>query len=106
MTGAAAAGATTLSGAGFLASSGGNADSTGTTTIRHHIGDDARAALVAAQVPGVAVAVDDTVPAGTVQLVIGGDYNGIGKPVTGHATTPTPTSANPQRTAIDGDCIF
>ena len=72
--------------------------------MRHHSGDDAAAALVAAQVPGAAVTVDDSVPAGTVQLVIGGDYNGIGQPV----TQETPTDGGPagdERTAADTGCI-
>ena len=106
VTGAAATAAATLTGAGFAASSGGNADSTATTTVRHATGDDAAAALVAAQVPGAAVAVDGTVPAGTVQLVIGGDYNGIGQAVTTQAPASDASSPAPARTATDTSCIY
>ena len=108
VTGAAAAAATSLTGAGFVAASGGNAASAATTTVRHHTGDDAAAALVASYVPGAAVTVDDTVPAGTVYLVIGGDYTGIGQPVT--TTTQAPaadtSSASGPRTATDAGCIY
>lgn len=102
--GAAATAAEALTGAGFDAGSGGNADPTATTTVRHHSGDDAAAALVAAQVPGAAVTVDDSVPAGTVELVIGGDFNGIGAPVT--QGTPTDGgSTGGGRAATDTGCI-
>lgn len=106
ITGAAAAGATALGSAGFRAGSGGNATRTGTTTGRYHSGDDAAAALVAAQVPGAAVTVDDSVPAGTVQLVIGGDYNGMGKAVTATSSAASSTAyAGNERTATDTSCI-
>ena len=94
---------TTLTTAGFEASSGGNADPTDTTTVRHHPGDEAAAALVAAQVPGAAVSVDDSVPAGTVQLVIGTDYNGIGQAVTAPSRPPTAPATSGRRT--DTSCI-
>jgi LCP family protein required for cell wall assembly len=101
VSGAAATAADALTAAGFAASSGGNADSTATTTVRHHSGDDGAASLVAAQVPGAAVTVDDSVPEGTVQLVIGSDFNGIGQAVTKAA----PTDGGNQRTATDTGCI-
>jgi LCP family protein required for cell wall assembly len=104
LSGAASTAATTLSGAGFDASSGGNATSTGTTTVSHRTGDEAAAALVAAQVPGAAVTVDDSLPAGTVTLVLGADYNGIGAEV-----DPSSASGGPaadQRTATDTSCIY
>ena len=104
--GAASTAATALEGAGFQAGSGGNADRTATTTVRHRTGDDAAAALVAAQVPGAAVAVDDSVPADTVQLVIGTDYNGIGKAVTAAAPAASSSAAaSDVRTAEDAGCI-
>jgi LCP family protein required for cell wall assembly len=105
VSGAAAQAATTLEDAGFSASSGGNADPTDTTTVRHATGDDAAAALVAAQVPGAAVALDDSLPAGTVQLVIGTDYNGIGQAVTAQAPTSDGGEAEDARTADDASCI-
>ena len=99
--GVAADTAAALEGAGFAATSGGNADRTGTTTVRHAPGEEAAAALVAEQVPGAAVAVDDSVPEGTVQLVIGTDFNGIGQQVTEQA----PVAAE-ERTAADASCIY
>jgi LCP family protein required for cell wall assembly len=103
VSGAASTAATALTAAGFGASSDGNADHTDTTTVGHRAGDEAAAALVAAQVPGAAVAVDDSLPAGTVQLVIGTDYNGIGQPVTAQA--PAATGETNERTAEDASCI-
>jgi len=105
VSGAASTAATALTTAGFQADSGGNADPTDTTTISHATGDDAAAALVAAQVPGTAVTVDDTLTAGTIQLVIGGDYNGIGQPITPAAAPAEPTPPTDQRTATDPSCI-
>lgn len=101
-SGAAATAATALTDAGFSASSGGNADSTDTTTISHAAGDEAAAALVAAQVPGAAVTVDDSLPAGTVQLVIGTDYNGVGAAVSAEESSE---EAEAPRTATDTTCI-
>jgi LCP family protein required for cell wall assembly len=103
VSGAAATAADELSNAGFEADSGGNADPTDTTTVLHAPGDEAAAALVAAQVPGAALAVDDSLPAGTVELVIGSDYNGIGQAVT--APEPAPEDAESGRTADDPSCI-
>jgi len=74
--------------------------------VRHHSGDEAAAALVAAQVPGAAVTVDDSVPAGTVQLVIGSDYNGIGQAVTTQEPMPDGSAAGNERTATDTSCIY
>src|SRR3954471_3359081 len=106
VTGAAAEAADALSAAGFVASSDGNADATDVTTISHAAGDDARAAAVAAQVPGAAVTVDDSLAEGTVQLVLGSDYNGIGTAVTAPvASTTDGTYAANERTAEDTSCI-
>jgi LCP family protein required for cell wall assembly len=105
VSGAAASAATELTSAGFTASSGGNAELTDTTTVGHRTGDDAAAALVAAQVPGAAVTVDDSLPAGTVQLVLGGDYNGIGQDVTPEEPTTDGGLTSNERTATDTSCI-
>jgi LCP family protein required for cell wall assembly len=107
VSGAAATTADALTGVGFAASSGGNAPaSTDVTTIRHAPGDEAQAAVLAAQVPGAAVAADDSLPAGTVVLVLGSDFNGIGQAVTAPTTTPQPgTYAASERTAEDTSCI-
>jgi LCP family protein required for cell wall assembly len=103
VAGAAAGAAEALMTVGFHAVSDGNATATDTTTIRYHPGDEAAAATLAAQVPGAARTADDTVPAGTVQLVLGGDFNGIGKPVT---VAPASSSADGgARTAVDTSCI-
>src|SRR4051794_3605126 len=106
VTGAAADAADALSAAGFDASSGGNATATDVTTISHATGDDARAAAVAAQLPGAAVTVDDSLAEGTVQLVLGSDFNGIGTAVTAPvAQTTDGTYATSERTAEDTSCI-
>ena len=112
VTGAAGTAATALTKAGFHASSGGNGTRTGTTTIRHRTGDDAAAATLAAQVPGAALAVDDSLAAGHLTLTLGTDFTGFGQPVT---IAPTTSSAAPvtvpgsyvtkQRTASDTTCI-
>ncbi|GHE13047.1 LCP family protein [Klenkia taihuensis] len=109
VSGAAAGAAGELTAAGFAASSGGNAPATATTTISHRTGDDAAAATLAAQVPGAALAVDDSLAAGTVSLVLGTDFTGVGQQV----ATATPTEdpvvpgsyVNPERTAADTSCI-
>jgi LCP family protein required for cell wall assembly len=106
VNGAAANAAAALTAAGFVASSGGNADPADTTTVRHPAGAEAAAALIAAQVPGVAVVADDDVPAGTVQLVIGGDFNGIGTAITAAAAEPSSGEAPEPRTATDTSCIY
>lgn len=108
VSGAAATAATALTDAGFAAGSGGNADPTDSTTVSHAAGDEAAAALVAAQVPGATVAVDDSLPAGSVQLVIGTNYNGIGQAVTAEeAAEPTDGGvAGEARTAADSTCIY
>ncbi|MGY1804656.1 LCP family protein [Blastococcus sp. SYSU D00922] len=105
ISGAAATAATALADAGFDASSGGNADSTERTTVLHAPGDESAAALVAAQVPGAAVAVDDSLAAGTVQLVIGGDWNGVGQGVTPPEETSGGEPETNERTATDTACI-
>jgi LCP family protein required for cell wall assembly len=107
VSGAAATAADALSAAGFDASSGGNAEAaTDVTTISHAAGDEALAAAVAAQVPGAAVTVDDSLPAGTVQLVLGSDFQGVGAAVSAPvAATPEGTYATSERTAEDTSCI-
>ncbi|SEO70681.1 LCP family protein [Trujillonella endophytica] len=92
--------------AGFPVAGTGNADSADytQTVVRHAAGDEALAATVAAAVPGVLVELDDTLTAGTVQLVLGEDFTGIGVPVT--AATPADEVAGEDlRTAQDTTCI-
>ena len=107
VSGAAATAADALSAAGFIAGNGGNAAAaTDLTTISHATGDEALAAAVAAQFPGAAVTVDDSLPEGTVQLVLGADSNGVGAAVSAPvAEAPEGTYATSERTAEDTSCI-
>ncbi|MGY1781215.1 LCP family protein [Geodermatophilus sp. SYSU D01036] len=104
--GLAADAASELGAVGFPVTSTGNADSSDyeRTTIRHAAGDEALAATLAAQVPGAVTEVADDATTGTVQLVLGSDYNGVGQ-----ATTPPAESSSaptePARTAADTSCI-
>ena len=106
VAGAAADTADALTAAGFDGRSDGNADPTARTTISHGAGDAAAAALLAAQVPGAAVTVDDSLPAGTVELVLGEDYEGLGQAVTPEVPAePEGDSTTGERTAADSTCI-
>jgi LCP family protein required for cell wall assembly len=107
VSGAAATAADALTAAGFDASSGGNADAaTDVTTISSASGDEALAAAVAERVPGAAVTVDDSLAAGTVLLVLGSDFTGVGAAVSAPAAdTPAGTYATSERTAEDTSCI-
>ncbi|WP_448627004.1 LCP family protein [Geodermatophilus sp. URMC 64] len=103
--GLAAETATALGTAGFVATNGGNADSSDytTTEIRYAAGDEARANTLAAAVPGAVLTQVDDATTGTVQLVLGSDFNGVGQAVT---PTPTvPTEGEDPRTAADESCI-
>lgn len=105
VSGAAATAADALAGAGFVATSDGNAPAMATTTINYATGNEAQAAVLAQQIPGSAMAADDTITDG-VQLVLGSDFNGIGQPVTVAAALPTDGSyAATERTADDTGCI-
>src|SRR3712207_2134720 len=106
VSGAAAAAAEALGGAGFVAGNGGNADEAADlTTIRHAPGDEARAAALLAQVPGAAVTVDDSLPDGTVHLVLGADFNGVGQAVTAPPAEEPGGYDTRERTAEDTSCI-
>ena len=102
VSGAASTAAAALTDAGFGAEAG-NAEPTDTTTVAHRTGDEAAAALVAGQVPGAAVTVDDELPEGTVSLVIGSDFTAIGQAVS--APAPSGDEPPPARTADDASCI-
>ncbi len=104
--GLAADAAAELETAGFAVSSTGNADSSdyAQTVVRHAAGDEALAATLAAQVPGARTEVSQDAGSGTVQLVLGSDFNGIGQPT----TPPAPSTDAPvetPRTAADTTCI-
>ena len=106
VTGTAGTTAQALTAAGFAAASGGNATRTTVTTISAGTADAARAALVATQVPGASVTVDDSLPTGTVQLVLGTDFTGLGQAVTAPVVTTDPDAyVTTERTAEDTSCI-
>jgi LCP family protein required for cell wall assembly len=108
VSGAAARAATDLTSAGFAATSGNAPAGTAQTTVRYPTGSEAQAATLAAAVPGAVSTADDTVPAGTVQLVLGSDFNGIGTAVTatGDLVDVPNSYATTQRTAQDTSCIY
>ncbi|WP_236824564.1 MULTISPECIES: LCP family protein [unclassified Blastococcus] len=91
---------------GFPVVSTGNADSSGyeQTEIRHAAGDEALAAALAAVVPGAVVRLVDDAAPGTVQLVLGADFNGIGQAVTAQPPS-APAEGEGARTAADTGCI-
>ncbi|MGY1672462.1 LCP family protein [Geodermatophilus sp. SYSU D00710] len=95
-----------LEAAGFTVTATGNADSSDyeQTVIRHAAGDEALAATLAAQVPGALTEVSEDVGSGTVQLVLGSDFNGIGEPTTPPEPAGEPSAEAP-RTAADESCI-
>jgi LCP family protein required for cell wall assembly len=100
--------ASALQAAGFVVSSSGNADSSSytTTEIRFAPGDDALANTLAASIPGAAVKQMDDATKGTVQLVVGKDFNGVGKAVTASPAPSAPaTQGEDARTAADTSCI-
>jgi LCP family protein required for cell wall assembly len=106
ISGLAGSAATSLGGAGFVVAGTGNADSQDytATEIRYVAGDEALANALVAQVPGATLkAVDDAV-SGTVQLVLGSDFNGVGQAVTAAPVAPV-TEGEDQRTAADTGCI-
>ncbi|PWW24996.1 LytR family transcriptional attenuator [Geodermatophilus normandii] len=104
--GAAAQARSALEAAGFRVTGTGNADRSDhdRTTIRHAAGDEAPAATLAAQVPGALTEVADDATPGTVQLVLGGDFSGIGQAVPPPTSSPA-APAEPARTAADTSCI-
>ena len=108
VAGVAGTAADDLTGVGFTVASTGNADSTAytATEIRYAAGDESLAATLASQIPGATTAQVDDVAAGTVQLVIGSDFNGIGAALSAPAATTAATvEGEDPRTAADVDCI-
>jgi LCP family protein required for cell wall assembly len=100
--------ATALQKAGFVVSSTGNADaSTYTKTeIRYAAGDEALANTLLGSVPGATLTASTDVAKGSVQLVLGSDFNGVGQAVTATPTSPAPaTQGEDARTAADTSCI-
>ena len=107
ISGLAASASTDLTAKGFVAGTTGNADSASytATEIRHAPGEEALANTVLAAVPGASVVEQADVPAGTVHLVLGSDFNGVGQKVTTTAAPETSDAAEKPRTAADTDCI-
>ncbi|MGY1620445.1 LCP family protein [Geodermatophilus sp. SYSU D00691] len=105
-SGLAASTAEELSAAGFDVVSTGNADSAAytATEIRYATGDDALANTLAAAIPGAQTVQSDEAPQGTVELVLGSDFNGVGRAVT-TPETPSPAEGEGARTAADTGCI-
>ncbi|MGY1641370.1 LCP family protein [Geodermatophilus sp. SYSU D00703] len=104
--GLAASAAAALGGAGFTVAATGNADSSDyeTTEIRYAAGDEALARAVAAVIPGAKTTKSEDAATGTLQLVLGSDFNGIGQAVTAPEQEPA-AETEPPRTAADTDCI-
>ena len=76
---------------GFVSGGVGNlpGGTAATTQIRYRAGDEAKAQLVAASVPGAELVADPTMAGGSVVLVLGGNFRGIG------TATPKDTAAPP-----------
>ena len=106
ISGLAASAAGDLETAGFVVTGTGNADANdyAQTLVRHAPGDEALATTLAGQIPGSVVEVDDTLPAGAVQLVLGEDFNGVGVPTTVQPA-PGEVVGEDLRTAQDTSCI-
>jgi LCP family protein required for cell wall assembly len=107
--GLAAETATGLQAAGFTVASTGNADSTDytRTEVRFAEGDEARARAVLQAVPGAKATKSADATAGTVQLVLGSDFNGVGQAVTEQPAAAEEPAAEGKdaRTAADTTCI-
>jgi len=107
--GLAAEAAGQLTGAGFGVAGTGNADSSDhqVTEIRFAPGDEALAATLATVVPGATSTPDPDGTSGTVQLVLGSDFEEIGQPLTAQpaATTAAAAPVEEVRTAADTSCI-
>ncbi|GAB3357533.1 LCP family protein [Modestobacter lapidis] len=97
---------TALTQAGFTVTGTANADSMDytVTEIRHAPGDESLATALAAVVPGAVVKEMTDATTGTVQLVLGSDFNGVGQAVT-PAPPAEPTEGMDPRTAADTTCI-
>ncbi|MEI4281342.1 LCP family protein [Klenkia terrae] len=104
--GLAASTADQLAAAGFVVGSTGNADSNAytLTEIRYAEGDAALANTLAAAIPGASTAQSDDAAPGTLQLVLGSDFAGVGQAVEAPPSTPA-VAGEDARTAADTSCI-
>ncbi|WP_308128036.1 LCP family protein [Modestobacter italicus] len=105
-SGLAGSAGTALTGAGFDVTLTANADSADytVTEIRYAAGDETLANTLLTQVPGAVLKSVDDATSGTVQLVLGADFNGVGQALTVQPAAPTTEGAD-QRTAADTGCI-
>jgi hypothetical protein len=102
----AASAAEALQAQGFTVPETGNADNNEYTAtgIRYAAGDQAMANTLAAAIPGATLTESEEATSGTVELIIGSDFNGIGQALT--APEPTePVEGEDARTAADTGCI-
>ncbi len=95
---------TQLASYGFVRGSIADAPRTATTVIRYAPGEEVQGRLVQAYLGGVGnLVADATLTAGTVHLVLGGDFGGVSAPTGSgagsHATTTTEAPADPGHTA-------
>jgi LCP family protein required for cell wall assembly len=106
ISGLAAKAAAALEADGFPVGSTGNAASTDyeQTVIRFAAGDVALANTVAGAVPGAITEESEDAVKGTVQLVLGTDFNGVGQAVTPAPPAPE-VEGEDARTAADTTCI-
>ena len=97
LNGAAAKTLTSLEQAGFVGAGTGNnpQGQIPTSEIRYPTGNAAAATLLSAYDPGVRRIVDDTVPAGTVEFILGRAFTGLTTPTTASAAAPTTPSTTP-----------
>jgi LCP family protein required for cell wall assembly len=106
VSGVAASAAEALQAQGFTVPQTGNADNNEYTAtgIRYAAGDQGLANTLAAAIPGVTLTESEDATQGTVDLIIGSDFNGIGQALT--APEPTePVEGEDARTAADTGCI-
>lgn len=82
---------TALQGYGYGVASIGNTDQTASTVIRYNPADAGAAAELKKAVPSAQLVDDATVTAGTVDLVLGGDYSGTQDPATAPSSAPKPS---------------
>jgi LCP family protein required for cell wall assembly len=109
-SGLAAKAASALTSAGYRVVGTGNADTSKytQTQVRYGAGASDAAAALAAAVPGAATSASSAVAAGTVQLVLGSDWSGLGGSSAASSSDSAAAAAadtDPPRTAADTSCI-
>jgi len=106
ISGLAKSAAADLQAKGFTVAQTGNADNTEytATEIRYAAGDQAMANTLAAAIPGATTSESEEPKKGTVDLVIGSDFKGVGQAVSAPKATET-VKGEDARTAADTGCI-